>query len=163
MIHTTCYLQRRTLTAATKGHFIGVSVNNWELLISFSSVVKVDTNTTRNNVVVVGLKDISRIIATVRAESIVVARLDLAAEWHLVQTQVTVTSSGATQVTALAPERVGQVHTGLISQVRHREDAARSAVGVGIVGNSTAATRWASRNVSASREGVAFTASTLQQ
>lgn len=96
---------------AVNRHFVGVGVDNRELLLALASVVEVDTNATRHNVVVISLEDVSRVVATVGAESIVVARLDLAAERDLVQTQVTAHGVAA-QVAALTPERIGQVDVG---------------------------------------------------
>jgi hypothetical protein len=143
---------------AVNGHFIGVGVNNGELLLGLSSVVEVDTNTTRNDVVVISLEDISRIVAAVGTESIVVARLNLAAERDLIQSQVTV-NSVATQVTALTPERVSQVNGGLRTKRRNRELAASNAVSVSGIGSGSATARQARSNVAASRECVAFTTS----
>lgn len=147
---------------AVSRHFIGVGVDDRELFLALSRVVEVDTNTTRNNVVVVSLEDIGWFIAAIGTESIVVARVDLAAERDLVQAQVTVNGVAA-QVTALSPERVSQVDSGLWTQICNGELAAGNAISVVGVGCSAATAECASRDVGACRERVAFTTSTLQK
>lgn len=147
---------------AVNRHFVSVGVDNRKLLQVLAPVIEVDTNTTRNQVVVVSLEDVSGLVAAIGTESIVVARRKFVAQRDLVQAQVTVNGVAA-QVTALTPERVAQVDSGLRTHVRQREEASGNAISVVSVGRSTATARRASSSVAASRERVTLATSTLKE